>query len=721
MSEKRSEFPKRRKHSLSRKISKSVLAGCIMLGIVLLVVSLSAYVYELSIQQINTTFNLSASAREIINRNIDANIYAKQVMAIYYSMSQEERDKVGTDEYYEQFAEIERDAGYRTLKWILTDFRNSSVADYIYMAVYDKRTKAIVYVADTDSNEETYCPPGHWEKLEDRELNAFLNWDGEGVLYDFGDTEEYGYMFTSGAPIDKAGDGKSFILSDIRADSLFRRAFWFVMNFALALIIAMALFRWAIMRQMEKNVVQPINKIQKAAIQYVQDKQSNVESGNHFSELNLGTDDEIEDLSLTMGGMEMDLNDFEKDLASIAAEKERAGTELKLASKIQSDMLPLQFPAFPDRDDFDIYASMDPAREVGGDFYDFFLIDENRLGVVIADVSGKGVPAALFMMVMKSMIQTALMSGKGAAEALTNVNAQICKKEHEGMFVTVWVGILDLETGVITASNAGHEYPIIKKPGGRFEVFKDKHGFVIGGIGGLQYKEYQIDFEPGSKLFLYTDGATEATDKNETLFGMERLTDAVNGAAEGSTEEIIKAARKEIDAFVGEEEQFDDITMVCLEYVGQQGNTNVKNGEREHMEILLDVTRKAEIENVEEVTDLVDAELEKIECPMKAQIQINIAIDELYSNIAKYAYGEERGDARVILKYFEPLGEITLTFMDSGSLYDPTAQAEPDVTLPAEKRSIGGLGLLLVKKSMDGMEYEFKDGMNCLTIKKKIK
>ena len=692
-----------------------------MLGIVLLVVSLSAYVYELSIQQINTTFNLSASAREIINRNIDANIYAKQVMAIYYSMSQEERDKVGTDEYYEQFAEIERDAGYRTLKWILTDFRNSSVADYIYMAVYDKRTKAIVYVADTDSNEETYCPPGHWEKLEDRELNAFLNWDGEGVLYDFGDTEEYGYMFTSGAPIDKAGDGKSFILSDIRADSLFRRAFWFVVNFALALIIAIALFRWAIMRQMEKNVVQPINKIQKAAIQYVQDKQSNVESGNHFSELNLGTDDEIEDLSLTMGGMEMDLNDFEKDLASIAAEKERAGTELKLASKIQSDMLPLQFPAFPDRSDFDIYASMDPAREVGGDFYDFFLIDENRLGIVIADVSGKGVPAALFMMVMKSMIQTALMSGKGAAEALTNVNAQICKKEHEGMFVTVWVGILDLETGVITASNAGHEYPIIKKPGGRFEVFKDKHGFVIGGIGGLQYKEYQIDFEPGSKLFLYTDGATEATDKNETLFGMDRLTDAVNGAAEDSTEEIIKAARKEIDAFVGEEEQFDDITMVCLEYVGQQGNTNVKNGEREHMEILLDVTRKAEIENVEEVTDLVDAELEKIECPMKAQIQINIAIDELYSNIAKYAYGEERGDARVILKYFEPLGEITLTFMDSGSLYDPTAQAEPDVTLPAEKRSIGGLGLLLVKKSMDGMEYEFKDGMNCLTIKKKIK
>ncbi len=722
----RSERPpaigKVNKNSISRRISKTVLGVCLFLGIVLLMTLLTAYVYELSSKQVTTAFNLSVSAREIINRNVDASIFAKQVMDVYYGMTDEERSKVGTDEYYEKFAEIQRDNGYRQLKMILSDFRNTKVADYIYIAVYDRKTHAIVYVVDTDMNGDTYCPTGHWESVGNRELNSFLDWDGTGKVFDFGDTEEYGYMFTSGVPVSgMIGEGKAYVLTDIKAVSLFKRALWFVLIFAMMLFITMVILSLLIMKQMDKAIVTPLNKIGQATIKYVQDKRDHVEGRQHFSSLDINTGDEIESLCSAMGSMESDLDEYEQNLAAITADKERVGTELELASRIQSDMLPCTFPAFPDRKDFDIYATMNPAREVGGDFYDFFLIDHDRLGIVIADVSGKGIPAALFMMVTKSMIQTALLGGAGAAETLTNVNSQICKSEHEGMFVTVWAGILDLKEGVLSAANAGHEYPIIKSPDGEFEVLKDKHGFVIGGIDGLKYKEYQVKLDPGSKLFLYTDGVTEATDANKVLFGMDRLTASVNKASGGAPDEIIKAVRKDIDDFVGETEQFDDITMVCLEYSGQKKDSEGSVMEEEN-KVLLDITRKAEIKNVTEVTDLVDAELEKLDCSMKAQMQINIAIDELFSNIAKYAYGVEGGgDARILMTICEPRNEISLTFIDSGVPYDPTAQEEPDITLPAEKRDIGGLGILLVRKSMNGLEYEYKDGKNRLTIRKVIK
>ena len=722
ISEKPSADGKKNKRSISARIARAVFTGCFVLGIVLLLISVTTYIYELSISQISTAFNLSVSAREIVNRNVDASIFAKQVMDVYYGMTDEERSKVGTDEYYEKFAEIGRDYGYRQLKMILSDFRNTKVADYIYIGVFDRRTHALVYVVDTDMNSDTYCPIGHWEKVEDREVDRFLNWDGSGLVYDYGDTDKYGYMFTSGVPVSgMIGDSKAYILTDVKAASLFRKALWFVINFTIALAVIMIILSLLITRRMNRAVASPLNKIGTATRDYVRDKRDHAESRQHFSSLDIHTGDELESLCDTMAGMENDLDEYEQNLASITAEKERVETELDLASRIQSDMLPSEFPAFPERTDFDIYAIMNPAREVGGDFYDFFLIDHDRLGIVIADVSGKGIPAALFMMVTKSMIQTALLGGAGAAEALTNVNSQICKSEHEGMFVTVWAGILDLRTGVLTASNAGHEYPIIKKPDGGFEVLKDKHGFVIGGIDGLKYKEYTVELKPGSKLFLYTDGVTEATDKNKVLFGMDRLERSVNSAADGTPEEIIDTVRKDIDVFVGDAEQFDDMTMVCAEYAGDKKDAEVSDMEEVMNKVLLDVTEKAEIKNVTVVTALIDEELEKLECSMKAQMQIDIAIDELFSNIAKYAYEGGEGDARVIMTFCEARNEVSITFVDHGVQYDPTAQEDPDITLPAEKRSIGGLGILLVRKSMNSLEYEYKDNSNWLTIRKVIK
>ncbi len=280
------------------------------------------------------------------------------------------------------------------------------------------------------------------------------------------------------------------------------------------------------------------------------------------------TGDEIEILAESFATLSKRTRDYIVQITDITAEKERISTELALATRIQADMLPNIFPAFPERPEFDVYATMTPAKEVGGDFYDFFLIDETHLGLVMADVSGKGVPAALFMMVSKILVQNYAMAGRSPAEVLQMVNNQICANNREEMFVTVWLGILDTTTGRVVAANAGHEYPVITQTGNRFELVKDKHGFVIGGIEGVRYREYELDMTPGSKLFLYTDGVPEATNDANEMFGTKRMLAAMNEDPAASPEMILKNVRKAVDSFVKDAEQFDDLTMLCLEYKG---------------------------------------------------------------------------------------------------------------------------------------------------------
>lgn len=263
-----------------------------------------------------------------------------------------------------------------------------------------------------------------------------------------------------------------------------------------------------------------------------------------------------------------EMDAYTLEIEEITKEKERIGTELDLATKIQASMLPNQFPPFPDRKEFDIYASMDPAKEVGGDFYDFFFIDPDHICLAIADVSGKGIPGALFMMSSKIMIESKASPGKTPAEILTDVNDTISKNNQAEMFVTMWLGILEISTGRITAANAGHEYPSLMKNGQEFQLIKDKHGFVLGGMEGLKYKDYEIELQPGEKLFVYTDGVPEATNKDNELYGTERMLKALNESRKGGPKEILQGVRKSVDDFVEEAEQFDDLTMMCIEYKG---------------------------------------------------------------------------------------------------------------------------------------------------------
>ena len=329
----------------------------------------------------------------------------------------------------------------------------------------------------------------------------------------------------------------------------------------LALLLAAMLYGAYLM---SKRIVKPLNTItRRIAEQSEADLEFRMEDAYR-------TGDEVEELALAFAKNSHRTMEYLETVKHVTAEKERIGAELSLATQIQAAMLPHIVPAFPDRKDFDVIGSMDPAKEVGGDFYDYFLIDDDHLGVLIADVSGKGVPAALFMMASKIILQSVAMLGGSPAEILTKTNQAICSNNEAEMFVTVWIGILELSSGKLTCSNAGHEYPVFKRPDGNFELYKDRHGFVIGGMEGAKYKEYEIQLEPGAKLFVYTDGVPEATNAEQELFGTERMMEALNAARDDTPIDILKNVRRAVDSFVLNAEQFDDLTMLCLEYKGPQ-------------------------------------------------------------------------------------------------------------------------------------------------------
>ncbi len=282
--------------------------------------------------------------------------------------------------------------------------------------------------------------------------------------------------------------------------------------------------------------------------------------------IHIRTGDEIESLSDSFNYMLAELENYIANLSKVTAEKERIGAELDIAKHIQASMLPCIFPAFPERKEIDIYATMTPAKEVGGDFYDFFMVDDEHLAIVMADVSGKGVPAALFMVIGKTLIKDHTVPGCDLGKVFSDVNDLLCEANSEGLFITAFEGVLDLKTGLFQYVNAGHEMPFICKAGGEFEPYKIRPGFVLAGMEGMRYTAGTMQFEVGDRIFQYTDGVTEATNAQNELYGMERLKKALDTHRQESPEQILVSIKKDIDEFVGEAPQFDDITMLCLEY-----------------------------------------------------------------------------------------------------------------------------------------------------------
>ena len=353
-----------------------------------------------------------------------------------------------------------------------------------------------------------------------------------------------------------------------RAENLL--VFWNRLYLCISLDLAMfSIVIVAFVHYAEKHITVPVEKLAEAAVDYTrtENNELNTKLVADVCRKYEKVHGEVGTLAKAFGEMAVNIEKYVDNLTEITAENERISAELNVAQLIQADMLPNIFPTFQNRKEFEIFASMNTAKEVGGDFYDFFFIDKDHFAMVIADVSGKGVPAALFMVISKTLIKNQTLTGQSPREILMTVNDQLCENNNEEMFVTVWLGILDLKTGILTASNAGHEYPVLCRAGGEYELVKDKHGFVLAGMEGARYSEYEIDLKPGDRLYVYTDGVAEATAGSREQYGTDRLLEVLNRCREASCEETVHAVKESIDEFVGDAEQFDDITMISFKYM----------------------------------------------------------------------------------------------------------------------------------------------------------
>ena len=467
--------------------------------------------------------------------------------------------------------------------------------------------------------------------------------------------------------------------------------------------------------------------------------------GNYDAELpNVKGHDEIALLTEAFSRMQASIKE------NINAQKNlgRIERELDFARNIQLAMLPeSEKDEICDDDRHELAPFILPAKEVGGDFYDFFKIDNDHLCVVVGDVSGKGVPAALFMMVSRIILRTMMKNLKSVVKTFNSTNYALAKRNKQNMFVTVWMGIIDLRSGHVEFASAGHNPPAVRHEDGSVEFIPSRSGLVIAAMENVQYRQQVYDLKPGDTLFLYTDGVTEATNSKNELFGDARLLETLAKSKDLETADVCKFVKKEIDSFVQDVPQFDDITMLCVKYIGNgepvweryEKTIDVVNGGKHELKNFvdkifspMDVSAKEQMQNAWEryekmvdvipenqvvLTAFVEGILAHMERSAKSQMQINIAIDEIYSNIVKFS-----GATKVTLIVEVRKATLTakLTFIDDGMPYDPLKNKDPDITLSAEEREVGGLGIFIVKKTMDSVCYRRNGDNNELAITKTL-
>lgn len=386
----------------------------------------------------------------------------------------------------------------------------------------------------------------------------------------YANTTEFGDMYTGLMPLhDKNGDPVAILSIDIEKgvinQTLVRNGITVGVSIVvLASISLIFTFLW-----LRRRIIRPIVGLELAASSFITSSRNTQDPEELvYNSPEIRTQDEMELLSDALVGMTEDMKRYMRTLITETAEKERIGAELNVATQIQANMLPRIFPAFPERKEFDIYASMDPAKEVGGDFYDFFLADDDHLAMVIADVSGKGVPAALFMAISKALIKNRTLMGGSPAEILRDVNNQLCEGNDAGLFITVWLAILQISTGKGMAANAGHEHPALRRKGEGYELVKYRHSMAVATVEGISFREHEFELHPGDTLFVYTDGVPEATNANKEMFGTDRMLAALNEDADAVPADVLKQVRRAVDGFVKDAEQFDDLTMLVLNYRG---------------------------------------------------------------------------------------------------------------------------------------------------------
>ena len=426
----------------------------------------------------------------------------------------------------------------------------------------------IYYILDTDPAEERRFGLGDRSGIEEYLSEGLrATWDMGLPYYNgyFIHETLYGSSITAVYPVVYEGKTIAFIAVESPMRTLQSDVSSYIFTVLIIVCIISVILFVLTAFILVNSLIKPIKTISHEAAYFV-------ENENEISEnlKKIKNHDEIQVLAESVLRMEIGINEYISNLTKVTAEKERIGAELNVATKIQADMLPGVFPAFPERQDFDLHASMDPAREVGGDFYDFFLIDDDHIGLVIADVSGKGVPAALFMVIAKTLIKNRALMGGSPSEVLAYANEQLVEGNEAELFVTVWFAIIELSTGKGVVANAGHEHPALRRKDGKFELIKYRHSPAVATMPGMNFKEHEFKLEPGDSLYVYTDGVTEATRSDNELFGTDRMLESLNKDPDADPKTMLENVRADIDGFVGDAPQFDDITMLGFKYMGSE-------------------------------------------------------------------------------------------------------------------------------------------------------
>lgn len=554
----------------------ATLVAALLLMVVAVAISYNVYSGTIYDQYKTMTMNLAKTEAVSVHAE-DVAVIRDAVMQIYRNICEENGgvpdfenfDEQQWQEYYARYQSVEELPQYKSTLKLLQKISQANKVNSIYIGYMDVETYYGVYLVDGSLNTDV-CPVGTCDPFEESNAREMKkgNYDFPAYITNY---EEYGWLCSAGAGIyDQNGEVVGTACIDVSMDDIMKNRQEFLQNLCLVLVGITIVICLLILAGINRILLVPVKSLSQAAALFVKDKESTKKTQTAISQLDIHTGDEIEELSEAIKTMEMEINDYIDHLTEVTAEKERMGAELNIATQIQASMLPCIFPAFPDRNEFDIYASMDPAKEVGGDFYDFFLIDEDHIALVMADVSGKGVPAALFMVIAKTLLKNTAQSGISPKEVLSQVNTQLCENNEAEMFVTVWLGVMQISTGHMVCANAGHEYPAIRRVGGQYELLHDKHGFVLAGMEGSRYREYEITLEKGDSLFVYTDGVPEATNAENELFGTDRMLEALNQNPDAASEEVIREVQKAIEVFMKQAPQFDDITMLSMIYKGKE-------------------------------------------------------------------------------------------------------------------------------------------------------
>ncbi len=537
-------------------------------------------------------FSIAAVAIIVIIGSFSLYMYRNDIIDRYKEIAANavniSSDGIDGDEVIKSIEEGELTLGLTFELKLMNKIKNNSNIAYMYMVYFPEEGSRdlmrYVMYANTQRDRDNGIPDSTVNAEAGDEFHEDI-WDAFYEMQ-FGGSTQMKYMLnvyqnmdttapviTAFKPIlDSDGDIVCIIGADIFTSVVKEHTVPYVIWLVITAVAALILGLIGYSRLSRKYIVNPIADMAGSASNFVkQTRSAKSPSDIKFDVIKVKQDTEIRDLSLELSSMMGETRDYMVDLRRVTAEKQRITTELAVATQIQEDMLPRIFPPFPDRKEFTIYAAMAPAKEVGGDFYDFFFTDDDHFAMVMADVSGKGVPAALFMAISKALIKNnaqRLGADASPAKILYEVNNQLCEGNDAELFVTVWLGIIELSTGKGIAANAGHEHPAFCRKGGKYELVIYQHSLAAAILKGAVFKEHEFQMDPGDSLFVYTDGVPEATSEDDELYGTDRMLNALNRDVEADAETVLKNVRADVDAFVKNAPQFDDLTMLCFQYEG---------------------------------------------------------------------------------------------------------------------------------------------------------